>query len=337
MPFPESWDERLRHFDDSVINYVQAPLTRQTPLRKLYEYGALLMTMFTCIEFGLCLPIFFHVLGYDALGTRSTILVLVSAFFSQLPKRFVWRARPWMLGRARKLRKDSTSSFPSRAVTCGVVYGFILGQMTNLKDPAWDIIIPCAVVFGALAAFARIYLGAHYPSDCLVGYLSGIVACAIGIGLLYGEESACGSCYEFTCYSNPDNDALPITHSSLGDMDHRPFVILVLVFAFMVFVLMSPPLVFWGKLSHPAGVLLPILTFRLTFLCPTIGTVHYALPPPSAATPASAFVALTLSLITMFLGKKTKRCKMLKKYLTYLLLYWITLISLISWRLYYLR
>jgi hypothetical protein len=41
----------------------------------------------------------------------------------------IGRARPWMTSRAVGLRRDRTSSFPSRAVTCGVVYGFILSHV----------------------------------------------------------------------------------------------------------------------------------------------------------------------------------------------------------------
>jgi len=314
---------------------VQYPITSHSCLKKPLEVFALFLTLLTCIEVGICIPVIYHVLGYDALGTRSAILVLICGFVSQIPKRFVFRPRPWMLGRARKLRKDKTSSFPSRAVTCGVVYGFIFGEMFDLSRPTWEVIVPCAIILGALAALSRIFLGAHYPSDCLVAYFVGLLACTGGVLVLLVEEAACGNCSENECYATENTRAL--SFSNFGTIEPYSIVILTVFFSFVVFILMLNPLKFWGKTAHVAGVLLACVTFRLTFLCPTFADHRYALPHPQDVTVGAVFLALGVCLVTTAIGKKAKKMPFRKGFIVYLFLYFVTLITLSSWRLHYLR
>ncbi len=72
------------------------------------------------------MPYVFSILGWDQLAIEFTYLVILTTTISQIPKRFVWRFRPYMVRRARAVGKDGTSSFPSRAVTCSVVYTYAL-------------------------------------------------------------------------------------------------------------------------------------------------------------------------------------------------------------------
>ena len=101
-------------------------------------------------------------MGLDDVATESTYLILVTAFFSQIPKRFIWRYRPYVVGRAEGRRRDITSSFPSRAVTCGVVYSYALcrGFAHRAGREGFTWYMPVSMVMcGFLAAFARINLG----------------------------------------------------------------------------------------------------------------------------------------------------------------------------------
>lgn len=46
------------------------------------------------------LPLMLFTLGADTAGTLATYLMLSLALLSQIPKRFLWRSRPYMVGRA---------------------------------------------------------------------------------------------------------------------------------------------------------------------------------------------------------------------------------------------
>ena len=76
--------------------------------------------------------------------------------------------------RATRLREDKTSSFPSRAVTCAVVYGYFIScAISNNGTDATALNVATASIctFLALSAsFARIYFGVHYPSGSSAFY-----------------------------------------------------------------------------------------------------------------------------------------------------------------------
>ena len=74
------------------------------------------------------------------------------------------------------------SSFPSsHAANSG-------GAMTlvSLAYPAWT---PVAVAFALVVGLSRVYLGVHYPSDVLGGFLLGIL-CALAVWRLKGWAEA---------------------------------------------------------------------------------------------------------------------------------------------------
>jgi len=94
-----------------------------------------------------------------------------------------------MKKRAISLKGEKTSSFPSRAVVCAVVYTFtvitslnyfesyIMGNPNGAFSNA-ELLI-CIIVMAVLVGFARVHLGAHYPSDCIVGFTTGLFICLL--------------------------------------------------------------------------------------------------------------------------------------------------------------
>jgi hypothetical protein len=60
------------------------------------------------IETGIATPFVLYVLGFDGLATELSYLMLLLALFSQIPKRFLWRYRPYMVGRALKVISNNT-------------------------------------------------------------------------------------------------------------------------------------------------------------------------------------------------------------------------------------
>ena len=93
-----------------------------------FAYPCCFFVVFTTIEFGIMLPFVLHGLGIDSLATLFTYIAVALGIIPQIPKRFIWRSRPYMVGRAIKLNKAGTSSFPSRAVTVRYLNKYYIQQ-----------------------------------------------------------------------------------------------------------------------------------------------------------------------------------------------------------------
>ena len=110
------------------------------------------------------------ILAFISLGGLSVAFLL---------KNIVHRARP-LAG----LINETSFSFPSaHAVISVVFYGFIiyllLPKIKNKKLKALKIFIASLLVL--LIGFSRLYLGVHYLSDVLVGYIIGAIWLLLGI------------------------------------------------------------------------------------------------------------------------------------------------------------
>jgi len=88
--FPNSLEAVTRSFDDYFIKIVQRYHS------KGLAYFDLFITAFVAIETGIACPFILYVLGFDGLATELSYLMLLLALFSQIPKRFIWRFRPYM-------------------------------------------------------------------------------------------------------------------------------------------------------------------------------------------------------------------------------------------------
>ena len=115
----------------------------------------------------------------DAILAFISLGGLIVAF---LLKNIVHRARP--LG---GLLNETSFSFPSaHAVISVVFYGFIiyllLPKIKNRKIKALKIFIASLLVM--LVGFSRLYLGVHYLSDVLAGYVIGAIWLLIGVYLV---------------------------------------------------------------------------------------------------------------------------------------------------------
>lgn len=330
---PLCLDRTFRRLDDGAIKCLQAPLMSTNRcclhLAKVFELCSLFVTFLTCVEIAIILPIMLYLVHQDHLGNLYTITMLVLSTATQLPKRFLWRPRPWIVGRAIKLRKDQTSSFPSRAVTCGAVYGLMIAEAVDFREYRWQLAVACGVTFALMASCARVYLGVHYISDCIFGLLMGSLVCTVSILLFEGQQQICGSCYATECYAEDATTAF--SWSTLNNLN--PFVASTAFVASLalVFVFAVPPILFWVKAAHVYGILFPCLVFHFALLCPRLNNGFSLAPPPVAR---AEHVVLALAMAALCLGAgKIKKGGWMRSVLVYTVLFLITLSVLTAWRL----
>ncbi len=129
--------------------------------------------------FVLVLPIIFWCIN-KRVGAALTIVFLFSDYFSRFVKLMTGVPRPYQLdSRVQALDPQPDTSFPSAGVLSLTVFWGYLGARFRLAT-LWII----AAVLLVTAGIARMYLGAHYPTDV-------IGAVVIGFGIIalvvYGD------------------------------------------------------------------------------------------------------------------------------------------------------
>lgn len=116
--------------------------------------------------------------------TRAYALSLVAAVLGAgatvyTLKALIERARPNGLLPA---ITETSSSFPSGHATLSMVlYGFIAYILLSLFPTKKPLIMIAAVLLIGTIGFSRLYLGVHFPSDVLSGYLFGSAWLWLGI------------------------------------------------------------------------------------------------------------------------------------------------------------
>ncbi|EGC30991.1 hypothetical protein DICPUDRAFT_40655, partial [Dictyostelium purpureum] len=328
--FPVWLEEKLRKFDDPIIRACQFYTG------KPMYYFSLFITALVAVEIAMIAPFFLFIIGQDTLATEFTYLALLLSLISQVPKRFLWRFRPYMVKRAKTVKKDMTSSFPSRAVTCSVVYSYaVIWIATYYQDHQnttvewWMPIMFVSWVL--LSSFARINLGVHYPSDCVGGVIQGAIVCIAGTAFRKVDIVGCRSCWDDSCYAAIDS-AQEITFAHMSRLNFIMLVSLVLLFLVVPIVSVMKPVDFWSKCDRVYGMLFPAIAFQLLLLCPSSYHLGGSLSKPHNPHWYSYIFGGVLALCATLIPAKAK---IDAKYsiVTFWVLFIVLAGSLFSWRL----
>ncbi len=147
---------------------------------------------------GTLLAKFFHIFSFFGRETPWLILTEFFLFIYYIPevyahlglnmiygigivyvlKRITMRPRPWIaLPNLRVLDgPNSSHSFPSWHTFQIVAFSCSLGYFSNSY-----IVLAICLSASALLAYSRIYLGVHYPTDVITGYLAGFAGFALSL------------------------------------------------------------------------------------------------------------------------------------------------------------
>lgn len=154
----------MRGFDDSIYNFI-------------FQYRSdLLDSFFKFItKFGntisiLCIVVAL-LLAFDKKNQRTLgIITISSVLVNTIIKNIIRRVRPDHL----RLIKQGGYSFPSgHAMISIAVYGFLIYWVwNNIKNKIVKILLTIILLFIIIGiGLSRIYVGVHYPSDVLAGYV----------------------------------------------------------------------------------------------------------------------------------------------------------------------
>lgn len=108
---------------------------------------------------------------------RIFFLTTTSLSVNHVIKNFVKLPRPFFSGKVSCVRPDTATgySFPSGHTQNFATWSFAFAAYFKKR---WMVILAC--LFTVLIAFSRMYLGAHYPIDVVVGALLGFVFAIAG-------------------------------------------------------------------------------------------------------------------------------------------------------------
>lgn len=119
-------------------------------------------------EFNFVLISILSIAYRSQLGMRLLFVLVLSAFTNDLLKECFQAPRPFAIDPTLSLIKVSGYSFPSGAAQSAVIYTTVIVQECQSK--AGSLLAAASFL---LLSFSRVYLGVHFPSDIVAGWIVG--------------------------------------------------------------------------------------------------------------------------------------------------------------------
>src|SRR5690554_831821 len=166
-------ENELTAFDDAISAAVQS--YRTPSLTSIFEFITHLGDRIAYFIAALVVAAFFYFKYGRWKFTLQTILVLLLSSLSNVVlKKVINRERPTF----EHLVAVSTLSYPSgHSMSAMAFYGFLI-YLSFRFSGSWWVKAVSFISFGLLIlliGISRIYLGVHYPSDVIAGFLGGLI------------------------------------------------------------------------------------------------------------------------------------------------------------------
>ena len=166
-------DDELTVLDDAVSVAIQS--YRSPSLTPVFEFITHLGDRVAYFIAALIVAAFFYLKYGRWKFTMQTILVLLLSSLSNVVlKRVINRERPTF----EHLVAVSTLSYPSgHSMSAMAFYGFLI-YLSFRFSGSWRVKAASFIGFGMLIlliGISRIYLGVHYPSDVIAGFMGGLI------------------------------------------------------------------------------------------------------------------------------------------------------------------
>lgn len=126
------------------------------------------------VVFTLCTVLFYFIFKRWKYTGQLTLILLLALSSNVILKQIINRERPTL----EHLVTVKTLSYPSgHAMTAMAFYGFLIYLITtfNIRKSFKFLMITLLVVLILSIGISRIYLGVHFPSDILGGFIAGFV------------------------------------------------------------------------------------------------------------------------------------------------------------------
>ena len=163
----------INSFDQKVTDYIIS--FRSPELNKVFQFITELGDLYGYLILGALCGIGFYLKFKNWQYVLEMLFVIIIAGLSNLAlKQVINRARP----DAAHLVAVETLSYPSgHAMGAIAFYGFLIYLFYNFKMNTW-LKSSIILIFGFLIlaiGISRIYLGVHYPSDVIGGFIAGFI------------------------------------------------------------------------------------------------------------------------------------------------------------------
>jgi len=170
MEQAHGWDRRVFH----CINRTQNPTMLHAALRMLTHLGGALFTITLTLSVALFAPE-----PWRTTSLQSFAALAISFLITTLIKHKVQRIRPYLALEGVRVGKNPLKdpSFPSGHSTA--IFSIIT---PFLFMGSWVAVL--LLVMALIVCISRIYLGLHYPSDCLVGSFVGSMTAVLTVAVI---------------------------------------------------------------------------------------------------------------------------------------------------------
>ncbi|OAQ38106.1 hypothetical protein A5893_14980 [Pedobacter psychrophilus] len=163
-------DNEMVSIDDFITNHII--FYRSAHLNIIMKYITFVGDLFGYLILCIILGLFFYFKKNWRVSLEITLVLVLASGLNVFLKNVISRPRPLI----NRIVYANFYSFPSgHAMSAIVFYGFISYLCLILLKKLWQkvmIVLFCVVMIFAIG-ISRIYLGVHYPSDILAGYLAG--------------------------------------------------------------------------------------------------------------------------------------------------------------------